>query len=254
VAENSNNFWRLFHCLLSHSTTEEEAIRTKATYAWFGDHLTTLRKISGLCSTGDTGEGLELMGVVWTLAASANDLPGLSIVQERVEKLERYEAVLELLKEYKERLPILQLHQAKDLDAVLKDCCDDWEQAAVQSMLQVANRICMGSIPLGKKKLSGPADALKYLHQRQEKGLLVKPNQTLRPINVNKEATTIGEWYDEYLNTQFLPTGIFDFESSREVLLETSSFVGILGYLHDGKSPVARHTGGFHTLKSTTPW
>jgi hypothetical protein len=84
VADNTYHFWRLFHNLLSHSNTEEEAARTKATFAWFGDHLTTIRKIAGLSSVGDMGEGLELLGIVWNLARTINDLPGITLVRRRI--------------------------------------------------------------------------------------------------------------------------------------------------------------------------
>jgi hypothetical protein len=217
------NFWRLFHCLLSHNTTEEESIRTKATWAWFGDHLTTLRKIASLSSIGDRGEGLELLGLVWSLTRTIDDLPGINIVREKALQLdERSDAVSMLLDNYKEFLPSLSIHPAKDLDAVLQDCCKDWEMAAVTNMLQRANRICNSSADngKGKPKLSGPSDTVKFLHQRMEEGLLIKPNQTLRPINVNKEAPTIGEWYDESLNTKFLPTLSDHFKSGQRLSLQ----------------------------------
>ena len=247
---SSYNFWRLFHCLLSHSSTEEESTRCKAVFTWMGDHLTTLRKIS-------VGHELELIGVVWKLASTNSHLPGVNLLRESVQAMDNCEGPVEALNEYKEFAPGLTVHAATDMEAVLKDACSDFETAIVSNMLRIANTICDGSMDIGKKKYSGPADALKYLHQRQERGLLVKPNQILRPINVNKEAATIGEWYDESLNTHFLPTGLFDNQSGREVLLETSSFVGILGYLHDGKSPVARHllytmaAAGWDPLEST---
>jgi hypothetical protein len=242
---SSRNFWRLFHCLVSHNTTEEEAARTKAVWSWMGDHLTTLRKIAGgLGGVHDRGKGLELLGLVWSCARVTSDLPSIGLVREKALMLDG-EAVPLLLDEYKEFVPSLTVHPAQNMDAVLQDCIDDWETDAVHNMLEVANRIALVGIDNPKdktnKKRIGPKEALKYLRERQERGLLIKPNQVLRPINVNKEATTIGEWYDESLNTNFLPTGIFEPSSKREVLLETNSFVGILGYLHDGKSPVARH-------------
>jgi hypothetical protein len=228
------NWWRLFHCFLRHNNTEDEAARAEAVWSWMGDHYATLKKIS-------VGYELDLLGAIWKLAVLNRTLPSFNLVRETIEAMDANEGSVEALREYTELTPQFSVYPAAELEAVLKSACNDFEMAVVSNTLRIALNICDGSIEVAKKKYSGPADALKYLHQRQERGLLVKPNQTLRPINVNTEAATIRGWYKEYLNTKFLPTGIFDNQSGREVLLETSSFVGILGYLHDGKSPVARH-------------
>ena len=243
---NTHNFWRLFHCLLSHSTTAEESSRTKAVWAWMGERYVTLKKVAGgLGGDGDSGEGLELLGIIWSLARTTNDPPGINIVRERAESMDgKDEAVRLLLDEYKEIAPALQIHPAKDMDAVLKDCCDDWEKAAVVNMLQVANRVAQSSAAIGRKKLSGPRDATKYLLQRIEQGLLINQDQILRPINVKEEAKDIADWYQESLQQKFLPTGLKYKNSNGEwtdVLLERTNFFGILGYLGDGKSTTARH-------------
>jgi len=229
------NWWRLFHSLLRHGRSEPELARSKAVWSWMNDHYVILKRVA---VANDVQ--FDLLTALWKVAQETNELPSYDIMLDEVQSMEKNDELLDALKkEYKSQTD-LKIHDPEDLAAVLKDWSTDWEMRRVTSVLKVTNGINLGSTEMtfmGKRnvKLSGPHDAVKYLVQELEEGLLIDSNQTLKPIVVQKEAARGPEDYVQSLQIPQLECGFNQF------YIERQDFVGILGYMGGGKSTMARY-------------
>src|SRR5271166_5047193 len=232
VADGAGNWWRLFHSLLRHGNDQAERDRSTATWDWMFDNYLTLKKVA-------MGARFDLLSAVWNLAQdNGGKLPSYEAVLERVQVMEKNEDPLDLLKnEYRSQTNLV-VHAPDDLSAKLKDCCTDWERLRIYHALNKTNQICQGSEELGvgrdKKVWTGPKDAIKYLVREMEDGLLINSTQTLKPIDVKKDARLGPEEYLQSLQIPKLESGFEQF------YIERQDFVGILGYLGGGKSTMER--------------
>ena len=227
---SSLSFWRLFHSLLRHGHGKAEGDRAAEVYDWTIDNLTTIRKC---CVDFE----IDLMGIVGSLGREGNTLPTYDLVKEKVTAMENNEGAIEALKEYESlRETQLNVHHKPELETILKDYTETFEALKLTSILDKAKRITNGSVEHKKVKLSGAKDALNYLMENFEEGVLVRRDISglNRPVVVQNEAEEIGATYDKNLELGFLPTG-FPLIQARP-----SNFVGILGHAGQGKSTVGR--------------
>jgi hypothetical protein len=222
------NFWRLFHCFLRHSRTEEELSRTKDTWTWMMDNVVSLRKIC-------VDVQLDLLNVIWSVATETQDLPGYNLVLETVQGMEKNDALLDALKEYCSFEPQLTIHDPEDLAGVFRELATDWEKERISSLLRTTFRIVNKNIEENKVKWSGPRDGIHYLMKGLESGLLVGEAESTHPIDVKNEAEGIMEYYEEQGRRGFIDSGFPQFK------FQASNFVGILGYAGDGKSVTGRY-------------
>lgn len=181
----------------------------------------------------------DLLTALWKIAQETGELPSYDILLDEVKIMEKNDELLDALKKDYKIQTDLTIYDPEDLGAVLKDWCTDWEIRRVNSVLRLSNGINLGSTEMtfnGKKnvKLSGPRDAVKYLVQELEEGLLIDASQSLKPIHVQKEARLGPEDYVQSLSIPQLECGFDQF------YIERQDFVGILGYLGGGKSTIER--------------
>ena len=224
----TRNFWRLFHCFLRHSNTEEENTRSRETWQWILDNDISLRKAC-------TDYQLSLIGIIWDLSFENRDLPGYDLVLEKVQEAEKNDSIIDALKEYKKHASTLNVHDAKNLPSVFRDLADDWEKKRVMSLLKVTSDIVNGNIEEGKNKWSGARDAVHYLMKGLEKGVLIGETFGTHPIDVRNEAEDVNEYYHEQARLGFIESGFDQFH------MKQNDFVGILGYAGDGKSTTCRY-------------
>ncbi len=229
------NWWRLFHSLLRHGRSDAEKERSKAVWSWMNDHYVILKRVA---IANDVQ--FDLLSALWKVAQETSDLPSYEILLDEVQGMEKNDELLDALKKDYKSQTDLKIHDPEDLAAVLKNWCTDWEMRRVTSVLKITNGINLGSTEMtfnGRRnvKLSGPKDAVKYLVQELEEGLLIDSNQTLKPIVVQKEASQGPEDYIQSLSIPQLECGFDQF------YIERQDFMGILGYLGGGKSTMARY-------------
>lgn len=222
-------FWRLFHSLLRHGNGKAETERAQEVYEWTVDNMTQLRKS---CVDYE----LDLVGVIGNLSRDSSTLPTYDILKERVSATENSEGALEALKEYEELQEKLTVHHTPELEVVLKEHTENFERGALTAVLEKAKRIANGKIEDKKRKLSGVKDALNYIMEQVEQGIIVRSDKSglNRPIVVQKEAEEIQGDYDRLLNRGFIETGF------PLIRLRPSNFMGILGHAGQGKSTVGR--------------
>lgn len=228
------SFWRLFHSLLRHGNDQEEIDRALEVYEWINDRMTPLRKC---CVDYE----LDLTGAIASLSRDTQTLPSYEIVKERIQAMDKNEGAIEALKEYESlRDSQLTVHHVPELEVVLKDHTTTFENLALTTVLDKAKRITTSSAdhkPKGggkARKLSGARDAVNYIMERLEEGVIVNTTGVVRPIVVQNEADEVGPWYDRAKEAGFLPSGLPEIEFLR------SNFVGILGQAAQGKSPLLR--------------
>jgi hypothetical protein len=228
------NWWRLFHSLLRHGRSDAELSRSKAVWAWMNDHYVILKRVA---IANDVQ--FDLLAAIWKVAHETNDLPSYDILLEEVQDMEKNAELIDALKNDYTSQSDLRVHDPEDLRAVLKAWCTDWEMRRITNALKIANAINLGSLELDfqgerNKKMSGPRDAINYLVERMESGLLVDNSTALAPLVVQNEAPNVADRYLESLREPQLPSGFAQFH------IERQDFVGILGYLGGGKSTVGR--------------
>jgi hypothetical protein len=224
------SFWRLFHSLLRHGNTPEEVDRAQDVFEWINDRMTQLRKC---CVDYE----LDLAGAIASLSRDTQTLPTYEIVKEKIQAMDKNEGAMEALKEYESlRDSQLTVHHVPELEVVLKDHMTTFENLALTTVLDKAKRITTSSAEHKKRKLSGAKDAVNYLMERLEEGVIVSSiSEVNRPIVVQNEADEVGPWYDRAKEAGFLPSGLPDIEFMR------SNFVGILGHAGQGKSTLSRY-------------
>src|SRR5208282_2245877 len=229
------SFWRLFHSLLRHNNTKEETDRALEVYEWINEHMTQLRKC---CVDYE----LDLTGAISSISRDTETLPSYEIVKEKIQAMDKNEGAMEALKEYESHCDakLLTVHYVPELEVALKDHMTTFENLALVTVLDKAKRITTSSAdhkPKGGKatKLTGAKDAVNYIMERLEEGIIVSNVSGMnRPIVVQNEASEVGGWYDRAKEAGFLPSGLPDIEFMR------SNFVGLLGHAGHGKSTLAR--------------
>lgn len=227
---SSLSFWRLFHSLLRHGNSTAENERAEQVYGWTVDNMSQLRKC---CVDFE----LDLIGAIGNLSRDADTLPSYELVKEKISAMENNEGAVEGLKEYETlRETQLNIHHVPELEVVLGDHIDTFERGKLSVILDKAKRIANGSVEHKKRKLAGAKDAMNYLMENFEEGILIRRDQSglNRPILVQNEAEEIGPTYDRNLARGFVPTGF------PLIRLRPSNFVGILGHAGQGKSTVGR--------------
>jgi hypothetical protein len=227
---SSLSFWRLFHSLLRHGNSKGENDRATQVYDWTIDNMSQLRKC---CVDFE----LDLIGAIGNLSRDACTLPSYDLVKEKINAMENNEGAIEGLKEYDSiKESQLNIHHAPELEVVLGDHIETFERGKLSVILDKAKRIANGSVEHKKRKLAGAKDAMNYLMENFEEGILIRRDQSglNRPILVQHEAEEIGSTYDRKAAQGFLPSGF------PLIRFRPSNFVGILGHAGQGKSTVMR--------------
>lgn len=223
-------FWRLFHSLIRHGNGKAENDRAKEVYEWLIDNFTQIRKC---CVDYE----LDLIGIIGDLSRDSSLLPTYDIVRDRVVATENSEGMLEALKEYDQISETqLTVNHTPELEVILKEHTENFERGALSFVLDKAKRIANGKVEDKKRKLSGAKDAMNYIMEQMENGILVRADKSglNRPIDVQTEAEEITGDYDRLLDQGFFETGF------PLIRLRPSNFVGILGHAGQGKSTVGR--------------
>ena len=230
------SFWRIFHNLIRHDDTPDEVQR--ATYAceWLSENGLRLRKI---CSPQQT-EIISCIGQFWFKQKTA---PSYKILRETLERNSIVMGVVDVIAEY-EAVEGLQLYELSDLGQLLTDFQEEWKRERLAGVIKTVRAINNSSWtdPTSKKVYSGASDALKYLLQQIETGVIMTNNQSLSGA-LNDMAGEIMSIYeknkaDRMAGSIRIMTGIAAIDIC--VPIKRGDCVGVLGYAGQRKSTLCR--------------
>jgi hypothetical protein len=210
-----------------------------------GENLTQLRKLA------HANLELDLLAAIWDIGIKPKQVPGYEIVKEYVQQQSKPNAdvLMELEDEYELLCEAdgLKVHGVPDMDQLLVEYTREYETSYIQFILERAAHINTAGVKDRKddsKRYKGPKEAIRYLMQQLECGVLLGGAGNGRPIVVQEEAHQLGSYYDRMLARGALPIGIsvppMAGDTGEDLAMYPNDFFGVLGYLGGGKSTLCR--------------
>ena len=248
---NPRPYFNILHSLLRHDDADSSREATAKAVEWLVRNATTLRKV---CSLAEH----RVLMAYYAYYDKHKIAPGRELMTQLIRAGQQPEALLAIMEQYDKHEDDLSVISSLDLPHQLDMRIDDYEKDKLSRVLEMAGHIVVGS-HTGKDKhgrptevYEGPRGALKYLHEREDEGLLF--NEVRAQGGVLAE--TIGKIADRYQRIEgeakrddlFITSGISVFDNHLGGL-RRGELNGILGYAGQRKSAVAR-TAAYHAARN----
>lgn len=229
----SFEFWQMFHSLLRHGDQPEDVEHAQATFLWFSENIHQFRRV-----IKDPTE-VDLIGVLWKLAAEGKQMPSYGVVKDHVKGMQQNDGMCICLEEYED--PGLQgeliAFAIPDMPSALRRLADRKEQNHVnwlaKAMVTINGTGWEDPTSKPRVKLIGPRDAIKFAVREMEKGIFIDDRQSSVYV-VNNEADSVLDEYDRMCREPWYDVGI------PQVKLEAGDVMGILGYKGGCKTTLSR--------------
>ncbi len=245
-------FYQIIHSMLRHSGDEAEAQRSQMVMEWVARVRETLDKV---CEAAE----MRLIGLIWKAWKDHKSTP----TRETLESLARGEtqqgALMDLLNQYDEYLPILGERTQFDMDLVLAERVADSERRKLTVFLDNTRQIVSGRVEnpdkherKQKPEVEGVDDALHYLYKRLHTGVKVEDVRSVSGV-VADNTYRLSEMYSRNQAAResgmmFIPTGI-PLIDQHTGGMRRKEFNGVVGYTGQRKSAVLR-TMGYHAARA----
>jgi hypothetical protein len=237
-------YFQLIHAMLRADGSDAEIERTTGVMDWLASTRDTVNRV---CSPDE----MRMIGLIWLGWQEHKYAPTREAMTTLVNATHQPKVLLDLLEGYDKCADDLKVLTHADMDYHLKARVQDYEQADLQKVLTQANIILTGSIPNPaatkfnglQENLSGTRDALSYVMERMQRGILVNE---VRPDagELTQHVWKVGRNYDinaiaKANGKLLIPTGIPIIDQTMGGL-RRKEVTGILGYVGQRKTAVAR--------------
>lgn len=236
-------YFQIFHSLLLDDASEQEIERSNKAIEWTHNRKSVMLRVF-------SQPELYLIGKAWEFRADNSYCPTRESIETLIRVNHKPQVLIDLLYEYDRHSMDLKTIDHTQMDFYLNLRIADYEKAHMQRVLEVAKQITIGSIPNPKSTsfkelppLSGTQDALNYVAEAMQRGILLKE---ARPEGgaLSEHSETFRKNYqkakEDRLNGKlFLPTGIPAIDGHMGGI-RRKELNGILGYTGQRKTAVAR--------------
>ena len=162
-------FFQILHNLIRQDELDYDPEKTARSVEWVRANSGILRKV---CSQAEFGCVMAFYAH-WDKYKIA---PNRRMMDELIHSKTQPKALLDVMEEYDKHSDDLEQVSHMDLDMYLDQRKLDYEKFKLSRTLQIAGDIAIGSVPDPVKKnvnWTGPRDAMKYLQQRFQEGILL---------------------------------------------------------------------------------
>ena len=230
------SFWRIFHNLVRHDDSPEETARANKACEWLAENGLKLRQI---CSS----QRIEILSQIACFWYKEKMAPSYAILRETIERNSTVLGVIDEIADY-ESQEELKIHSINDLGQLLTDFQDEWKRERLAQVLKIVRAINNSSWtnPKDHKVYSGSTDAIKFMLQQLETGVITTGNPALSGA-LNDTAKEVMGLYDGFkadrmVGSHRIYTGIHEIDV--HVPIKRGDFVGVLGYAGQRKSTLCR--------------
>jgi hypothetical protein len=168
-------YFQVLHNLLRQDGLDYDEDLTADTVEWVRSNSSLLRKIT---TTAEWGV-VTAFYAHWDAHRVA---PDRKMIGELVHAKQKCEPMLDVLSGYDHHAGDLEVVPALNLDMYMDQRKEDYEKAKLAKTLNNALDIAIGSVQMNDKAktvYTGPRDAMKYLHQRMQEGILMGDRPTI---------------------------------------------------------------------------
>lgn len=235
---DSRPYHQILHVLLHGSDHDWDEDNCVQSILWVRDHSETLRRVLSQPER-------RVLKLVTDYFWAHKSTPTVAGLDELIREQQRNQEMLDELEEYRAAAPDLGQVPYTDLGVYLDQRKADAEKARVGLALETAGRIVVGSEKVhyrGKDiPYTGPSDALKYVQQRIQDGLLFVQRPTPGGDTAVEGAASLLSRYDlacEGRHDQ-IETGLPPLDEALSIGHAQGNrikFVGIAGFTGHGKS------------------
>jgi hypothetical protein len=238
-------YFELIHSLLREDGSDEEITRTNRVMDWVLKNLPTINRVH-------EKDEMNLIGIIREHWREHGMCPSRNISDILARRKDKPQVLLDLLEGYDEHLPHLRKYTHADMDVVLGQRIQDYEQIRLTRILDQASNILVGGVPhpdsythKGKDlpPLRGTRDALNYLRDKFQKGILVNEvpaaGGQLSEYEDRIDHLMIQPMIDRKNGQLTIPTGIPLIDDHMGGL-RRKEMTGVLGYVGQRKSAVVR--------------
>ena len=230
------SFWRIFNNLIRHDDSPDEIKRATCACEWLADNGLRLRKV---CSA----QQIEIISVIAEFWYEQKTAPSYKILRETLERNSTVLGVVDVIAEY-EAEEDLQIYELSDLGQLLTDFQEEWKRERLAGVLKIVRAINNSSWtdPTSKKVHSGASDAIKYLLEQIETGVITTNSRSLSGA-LNDMAGEIMTIYEKNKAERMagrirIMTGISAIDV--HIPVKRGDCVGVLGYAGQRKSTLCR--------------
>jgi hypothetical protein len=232
-------FHQILHAFLRDSSQQAEIDRAADCLRWLDGNLGPVFRVFEKPQK-------NLMGALYDYWAQYQSAPTRDALETAVRKIDKPDSMLDILMEYNALKPHLVKGDALDMPRFLVARRTDWDQAMVHEALEHALHINDGRIAGARptdKSLSGSKDALAYIMQKMQQGLLSGHHQAVGG-SIKDSGDLVIDSYQKTLSESaqgklVIPTYLTEVDA---VLggLRRKGFTGVLGYAGQRKSALCR--------------
>lgn len=235
-------YFQIIHNLIRQGDLEYDPDHALASITWVREHAMTLRRI---CSKSESA----ILVLIYGYWDKYKTLPSVLVLNELISAQQKNQPLIDLMAEYAKYEPELQHVSPHDLHVYLDQRKDDWEKYQLLRAITVAGDIVVGSVPDARdknKSYTGPRDALRYLHERVQSGILIDDVPARGGALSDTTASMRGDYAerlrDSVSHNLFIPTGIPLIDNHMGGL-RRKEMNGILGFVGQRKSIILRTIG-----------
>jgi DnaB-like helicase C terminal domain len=236
-------YFQLLHALLRQDGSDTEIARSNGVMDWW---ITNRSVINDICSRDE----MRVIGIVWLGWTEHKVTPTRDTMSALVLNVDQPKVLLDLLEGYDKCVDDLKTLTQADMGYYLNARKKDFEAHKLQAALTQAGIILTGSIPNPEAtsykplpNLSGTRDALAYLSQRFERGILINdvqpPSGRTADFSSLAQQSRVDNANAAANGKLLIPTGIPIID---QVMggLRRKQVTGILGYGGQRKTAVLR--------------
>ncbi len=235
-------FYQILHNLIRQDGLEYDPEKTAGTVEWVLTNSSLFRKVT---STAEWG-CIQAFYAHWDGHKIA---PDRTMMDTLLHQRQKCEPMLDVMAEYDKHAEDLEQVPVLNLDMYLDQRKEDYEKYKLNRVLSLATDITVGAVPMNDKAKSiytGPRDAMKYLHQSFQEGILLDDVQRQGGVLADT-AKQIKLRYnqnenDNKNNNLFIPTGISLIDNQLGGL-RRKELNGILGFVAQRKTGILRTIG-----------
>lgn len=235
-------YFQILHNLLRQHEIDYDPEQTALVVEWVRTNSAILRKVT---TTAEFG----VLMVFYTHWDKHKIAPDRKMMDELIHSKTQPKTLLDTMAEYDNHAEDLEQVPHLNLDMYLDQRKQDYEKYKLAKALDIASQITLSSVQMtdkAKTTYEGPRDAMKYLHERFQTGILIDDVPAQGGVLADT-ATKIRGRYDQNEtdsknNNLFIPTGIALIDNHLGGL-RRKELNGVLGFVGQRKSGVVRTIG-----------
>jgi hypothetical protein len=162
-------FFQILHNLIRQDGLDYDPDNTAASVEWFRTNSSILRKV---LTTAEFG----VVMVFYTHWDKHKVAPDRKMMDELIHSKTQPKTLLDTMAEYDVHAEDLEQVPHLNLDMYLDQRKQDYEKCKLARSLETASQITLSSVTMNDKAktvYAGPRDAMKYLHERFQSGILI---------------------------------------------------------------------------------